>query len=72
MLGAQRANVTEALRPLRNADVVKSYRRRITILNDAGVEAPECECYFVVRNEYDRLLDRGDMRRRDRTHGAAS
>jgi CRP-like cAMP-binding protein len=56
MLGARRASVTEALRPLQEAGLVKSYRGRITILDGAGLEAGSCECYFVVREEYDRLL----------------
>ena len=57
MLGPRRASVTEALRPLQKAGLVKSYRGLITILDGAGLEARACECYFVVRNEYDRLLN---------------
>jgi CRP-like cAMP-binding protein len=56
MLGARRASVTEALRPLQTAGLVRSHRGQITILNGAGLEARACECYFVVRDEYDRLL----------------
>jgi hypothetical protein len=57
MLGARRASVTEVLRPLQEAGLVKSYRGRITILDGAGLGVRACECYFVVRDEYDRLLD---------------
>src|SRR3954452_14132075 len=56
MLGARRASVTEALRPLQEAGLVRSHRGRIVILDGPGVEARSCECYFVVRDEYDRLL----------------
>src|SRR3954470_5016017 len=56
MLGARRASVTEALRPLQEAGLVRCDRRRIVILDGAGVEARSCECYFVVRDEYERLL----------------
>ncbi len=56
MLGARRASVTEALRPLREEGLVRSYRGRIAILDGAGLEASACECYFVVRDEYERLL----------------
>ena len=58
MLGARRASVTEALRPLQNAGIVRSHRGWIRILDDAGLEARACECYFMVRDEYDRLLGR--------------
>src|SRR3954454_6457080 len=56
MLGARRARVTEALRPLQDAGLVRCERGRVVILDGAGVEARSCECYAVVRDEYDRLL----------------
>ncbi len=56
MLGTRRASVTDALQPLQEAGLVRSSRGVITILDGAGVEARSCECYFVVRDEYDRLL----------------
>jgi CRP-like cAMP-binding protein len=57
LLGARRASVTEALRPLQEAGLVQSHRGRITILDGAGLEARACECYGVVRAAYNRLLD---------------
>ena len=56
MLGARRASVTEALRPLQKEGLVHSHRGVITILDGAGMEARACECYAVVRDEYDRFL----------------
>jgi CRP-like cAMP-binding protein len=56
MLGARRASVTEALRPLRKEGLVHSHRGVIKILDATGMEARACECYAVVRDEYDRLL----------------
>jgi CRP-like cAMP-binding protein len=56
LLGARRASVTEALRPLQEAGLVRSQRGRITILDGAGLEAHACECYFVVRKACERLL----------------
>ena len=56
MLGARRASVTEVLRPLQEAGLVRSLRGRIVILDGAGLEARTCECYRVVRDEYERLL----------------
>jgi CRP-like cAMP-binding protein len=57
LLGARRASVTEALRPLQEAGLVRSDRGRITILDVAALEARACECYVAVRSAYDRLLD---------------
>ena len=45
MLGARRASVTEMLRPLQEAGLVRSHRGRITILDGPGLEARTCECY---------------------------
>jgi CRP-like cAMP-binding protein len=56
MLGARRASVTEALRPLQEEGLVRSTRGLITILDGPGLEARSCECYFTVRDVYDRLL----------------
>jgi CRP-like cAMP-binding protein len=58
MLGARRASVTEVLRPLQEAGLVRSHRGRISILNGAGLEERACECYRVVTDEYERLLGR--------------
>jgi len=60
MLGARRASVTDALRPLQKEGLVHSHRGVITILDGVGLEARACECYAVVRDEYDLLL--GSMR----------
>ena len=56
MLGSRRASVTDALRPLREAGLVRSAWGQIAILDGRGLEARVCECYRVVRDEYDRLL----------------
>ena len=56
MLGARRASVTEVLQPLQEAGLVRSHRGKISILDRAGLETRTCECYRVVKDEYDRLL----------------
>src|SRR4051812_40406139 len=56
MLGSRRASVTDVLGPLQEAGLVSSQRGLIGILDGAGLEARSCECYAVVRDEYDRLL----------------
>ena len=56
MLGSRRASVSEVLRPLQEAGLVRSTRGQIAILDGPGLESRVCECYRVVRDEYDRLL----------------
>ena len=56
MLGVRRASVTDALGPLQEAGLIRSVRGRITILDGCGLEDRACECYFTVREEYERLL----------------
>lgn len=56
MLGVRREGVTYAAGRLQTEGLIKYSRGRITILNRKGLEATVCECYRVVKNEYDRLL----------------
>ena len=58
MLGARRASVTDVLKPLQEAGLVRSHRGRIMILDRPRLEARSCECYQSVKNEYERLLGR--------------
>lgn len=56
MLGVRREGVTEAAMRLQRAGLIKYTRGRITVLDRTGVERRTCECYAVVKKEYDRLL----------------
>jgi CRP-like cAMP-binding protein len=56
MLGVRREGVTYAAGHLQSEGLIKYARGRITILNREGLEATVCECYQVVKDEYDRLL----------------
>ncbi|MCE9681969.1 Crp/Fnr family transcriptional regulator [Halomonas alkalisoli] len=56
MLGVRREGVTEAAGKLQRAGLISYRRGHISILDRPGLEARVCECYTVVRKEYDRLL----------------
>jgi len=56
MLGVRREGVTEAAGKLQDAGLIRYRRGRITVLDRPGVEARACECYQVVKTEFDRLL----------------
>jgi CRP-like cAMP-binding protein len=56
MLGVRREGVTEAAGQLHRAGLIRYQRGHITILDRAGLERRTCECYAVVKKEYDRLL----------------
>ena len=61
MLGVRREGVTEAAGSLQSAGLIKYSRGRITVLDRNRLEARTCECYAVVKSEFDRLLPRGLM-----------
>jgi CRP-like cAMP-binding protein len=56
MLGVRREGVTEGALKLQRAGLIKYARGHITVLDRSGLEARSCECYDVVKREYDRLL----------------
>lgn len=56
MLGVRREGVTEAALKVQKAGFIKYARGHITILDRIGLEKRTCECYQVVKTEYDRLL----------------
>jgi CRP-like cAMP-binding protein len=56
MLGVRRVGVTEAAGRLQRAGLIRYRRGRITVLDRNTLERRACECYAVVKKEYDRLL----------------
>jgi CRP-like cAMP-binding protein len=57
MLGVRREGVTEAAGNLQRAGLIHYSRGRITVTNRPGLERDVCECYAVVRKEFERLLN---------------
>ena len=56
MLGVRREGVTEAAQKLQGEGLIRYSRGRITVLDRRRLEKRVCECYAVVKREYDRLL----------------
>jgi CRP-like cAMP-binding protein len=56
MLGVRREGVTEGALKLQHAGLIQYARGHITVLDRAALEQRSCECYAVVKKEYDRLL----------------
>jgi CRP-like cAMP-binding protein len=56
ILGVRREGVTEAAGHLQRAGLIEYHRGHITVLDRPGLEARTCECYGLLRSEYDRLL----------------
>src|SRR5450830_2019350 len=56
MLGVRREGITEAAGHLQQAGFIRYRRGHITVLDRAGLESRVCECYAVVKNEFDHWL----------------
>jgi CRP-like cAMP-binding protein len=56
MLGVRREGVTEGALKLQHAGLIQYARGHIMVLDRAALERRSCECYAVVKKEYDRLL----------------
>jgi CRP-like cAMP-binding protein len=56
MLGVRRESITDAAGALQAAGLIRYSRGRIAVADRAGLEARACECYGVVKREYERLL----------------
>lgn len=57
MLGVRREGVTEAALKLQKLGLIEYARGHITVVDRPGLEKRSCECYGVVKQEYDRLLN---------------
>jgi CRP-like cAMP-binding protein len=59
MLGAHRGGISVAAGVLQKASLIQYERGQIEITDRPGLEAASCECYGLVRHEFERLLGRG-------------
>jgi len=64
LLGVRREGITEAAGHLQKAGCIRYYRGHITVLDRHGLESRSCECYSVVRHEFERLFARTRIRPR--------
>jgi CRP-like cAMP-binding protein len=56
MLGVRREGITEAAGKLQQAGIIRYRRGHITVLDQIGLKTHVCECYDVVKKEFDRLF----------------
>lgn len=56
MLGVRRQTVAASALQLQQAGLIRYSRGHVTVLDRRGLEKRSCECYAVVKEEYDRLL----------------
>ena len=61
ILGVRREGITEAAGKLQRAGLIEYHRGHITVIDRAGLEALSCECYKVVKKEFNRLLPQATM-----------
>jgi CRP-like cAMP-binding protein len=57
MLSVRRAGVTEGLNELQEDGFINCGRKSVQLINPRGLESTTCECFGVIRSEYDRLLE---------------
>jgi CRP-like cAMP-binding protein len=56
MLGVRRASVSDVLRPLQEDGLIRATRGKVTIIDREALSGIACECYRVIRSEYEQAL----------------
>jgi CRP-like cAMP-binding protein len=57
MLGVRRASVTDVLKPIQERGWIQLNRSEITILDRKGLESGSCECYRIITEHQQQLLN---------------
>lgn len=57
MLGVRRATVTEIVGALQQDGIIRNHRGRFTIVDRSALELVTCECYWVIRREFQRMMN---------------
>ena len=63
MLGVPRTSVSEVASRLQRKQLLRYSRGIITVVNRVGLEVAACECYAIIKREYDRLLPEASLPR---------
>jgi hypothetical protein len=56
MLGARREGINKAAGALQQQDLIRYTRGTLTILKRTGLAAIACECYQIIKKEYENVL----------------
>ena len=56
MLGSRRATVTLSAGILQAAGLIRYHRGLVTVIDRPGLEGVSCECYGVIKDELDRVI----------------
>jgi CRP-like cAMP-binding protein len=56
MLGVRRATVTEIAGALQQEGIIRNHRGRFTVVDRSALEAVTCECYWVIRREFQQMM----------------
>ena len=54
MLGVRREGVNKAATHLQNLQLITYTRGKLSVLNRPGLEAIACQCYGIIKKEYDK------------------
>jgi CRP-like cAMP-binding protein len=72
MLGVRRGGVTEAMGKLQDAGLISCRRGHIVVIDRVGLLSRTCECYGIIKKEFERLLPRPSFQSEARVEAAGT